>query len=202
MSTLAIPLEVRLAAPVLAQRFHAIVTALITLVARAFLKNPRRVGIIVPLCAYLIRTARRFERLAGKIAAGRLPQRRARASRPGSRPIALPRQYAWLIIDLRHEAAAYRNYLESLLGEPALKEILAAVPHAGRLLRPLCRMLALPAVGSPKASAPPAAGTEPPQAEPEPAPQAPPPPPSPRAPEAPCPRSRWPRFHNPTAKPA
>jgi hypothetical protein len=89
--------------------------------------------------------------------------------------------------------------------------LLAAAPSSGRILRPLCHMLGLPAAEAPKALGRPAAGSsgrpaaEAPKAPLAPAPAAPrqphPPPPA-RLPEPPCPRARWPWILRPAAKPA
>jgi hypothetical protein len=199
MPTAPIPPDLRAAAPSLAARMRGILAPLAALVAHAFLRHPTRAPLILALWRYLNRTAARFERLMAHIAAGRLP-RTSRHGRSGPRPAPLPRQPAWLIRDLGYRAGAYRSQLESLLAEPAVAQLLAITPAAARLLRPLCRMLAIPAPGpAPIQAVPPppaaASAASPASGLPE------RPPPAP-LPDAPCPRSRWPWFFNPAARPA
>jgi hypothetical protein len=143
--------ELRRAAPLLAGRFTVIMAALAALIARAFLKNPRRAAVIVPLWNYLGRTARRFARLAAGLAKGRRPRparvpqpgRSARPRRAGRHALSLPTARGWLLKDLKHEAALYGLQLETLLAEPEAAQLLAAAPTAARLLRPICRMLGI-----------------------------------------------------------
>jgi hypothetical protein len=81
MPAAALPPDLRAAAPGLAGRFVLIMASLVAVIARRYLRMPRRVALIVPLCAYLARAGRRFERLAARLAA-----RKLRPGRPG-RPI-------------------------------------------------------------------------------------------------------------------
>ncbi len=61
---------------------------------------------------------------------------------PHRLPHRLPRGFAWLI-RLVPEAAVYGSQVQHLLGDPELAALLAAEPKLGRILRPLCRMLAI-----------------------------------------------------------
>jgi hypothetical protein len=150
------------------RRFGGIVAGLYALVAARFLKRPHLATFILPLCNRFNRARQRFERLMALLAAGKLPrqpQARERPPQPDKQepvtqtpseptpspsaartpPAArLPSRRGWLLRELTWEAAAYRGYLEQLLAEPAMAEILAAAPAAGRILRPLCRLLGLP----------------------------------------------------------
>ncbi len=95
------------------------------------------------LWSRLRRTAERFARLAAKVHAGTLPppRRRLRSPRPARpQPLRLPRGVAWLLRRLP-QAAAAASQLQHLLADPAMADLLAAAPQAGRLLRPLCQML-------------------------------------------------------------
>ncbi len=86
----------------------------------------------------------RLERLVALWRAGMLPK--ARKSRAGETrtsvrvPSIIPRTPAWLLVAVR-EAAPLGAQLENLLSQAEWVEFLAAVPQAGRILRPLCRML-------------------------------------------------------------
>lgn len=58
----------------------------------------------------------------------------------------VPRPAGWLLDalgDQRHQAAWFSAALEGILREPAWVALLAAAPQARRLLRPVCRMLAV-----------------------------------------------------------
>ena len=115
----------------------------------------------------------RFEALAAKVRAGRLPaapvarlrapplpQRYRLPGRPQT--YRLPRGFGWLL-RLVPETVAYGGQVEHLLADPKMTALLAASPQAGRILRPLCHMLAIkpaPALAAPpraKRPGPPAA---------------------------------------------
>ena len=88
-----------------------------------------------------------------RLAAGTLPKPRMPSAPPSALPgrrggphpaaDALPRGRFWLIRVLGYEAAACATQLEALLAEPGAAEILALVPSAGRIIRPLTRLLAI-----------------------------------------------------------
>ncbi len=140
------------------------------------------------LWARLRRMAARFDRLAARVRSASRPaapaatlRRTPRAQRP--QPAGrLPRGFAWLI-RLAPEAAAYGGQLQYMLADQEMAALLAAEPKLRRLLRPLCRMLAIrpgpellapllasphrvgPACGTP-VSGPPASGERPPDGPP------------------------------------
>jgi hypothetical protein len=93
---------------------------------------------------------RRFARLYALWQAGRLPPLRPARARPAAGPTPaaphpprprLSRARAWLVHRGGHHAAAARCQLETWLARPDLPDFLAAVPRAGRYLRPLAHML-------------------------------------------------------------
>ncbi len=55
----------------------------------------------------------------------------------------LPRGRFWLILMFKHEAAVHDCRLQALLADPQTAALLAAALEAGRILRPLCRLLAV-----------------------------------------------------------
>jgi len=56
----------------------------------------------------------------------------------------LPARFGWLL-RFGSEVACHRSQLEHwLTANPELGKLLAAAPHAGRILRPLCHMLGIP----------------------------------------------------------
>ncbi len=131
------------ASPALADRFAHLVEGL----RRAIAARGVGLGLALPLMlllwSRLRRTAERFARLAAKVRAGTLPppRRRLRSPRPARpQPLRLPRGVAWLLRRLP-QAAAAASQLQHLLADPAMADLLAAAPQAGRLLRPLCQML-------------------------------------------------------------
>jgi len=140
-----IPSPVQAFAPDFSRRFSAIMAALVALIARRFLRDPRLALFIVPLCARLNRTARRVQRLMARLAAGNLPKPHAPGRVGGPHPSTgvLPTGRGWLIRDIGHEGAGYASQLEALLAEPATAALLALVPAMRRLLNSIKRILAV-----------------------------------------------------------
>ena len=137
-------------APEVVCRLALILAGLAAVVARRFLREPKLVGLIIPLWSWLSRSARRFERAVTRPVV-RVPAV-VRVRRVAARAVAvpsgiatplvrLPSRKAWLVRALGWEAAAYGSQLSHLLGEPEMQAVLASVPAVGRILRPLCRML-------------------------------------------------------------
>jgi hypothetical protein len=204
-TVLAIPLPDN--ATHLAVRLAEILRNLIGVIALRFVRT-NRAALVLPLCLYLQRTGKRLVRAVARSAVPAKP-RKPRPGRPsGGNRLRLPATYGWLLRDLRHEAAVWRNQLEALLETDEAKTFLAATPTAGRLLRPLCHMLALrPAVLRRPRRNPASQAAPPParEARAAPEPAAPSPPhPAFALPEPPCPRLRlrWPWAFPPAARPA
>jgi len=98
------------------------------------------------------RLTARFDALVARLTAGHPAAPARQRTRPASTAPArkapaailrLPRSQAWLIRLLPGEAASYGCQLQALLADPAMAALLAAAPEAGRILRPLCRLLAI-----------------------------------------------------------
>lgn len=153
--------------------------------------DPAIVPLVVPIWGRLKRALARFEALMARYRAGRpmAPRARRRAAPApaapapaASRPdrLALPSRYAWLG-RLLPEAFSYGGQLQTMMAEPGMLEFLAACPQAGRIVRPLCRMLAVPVAGTPWAL-PPRVRTAPPRTRPRARPRSQPPRPPPPAP--------------------
>ena len=100
--------------------------------------------LLVAVCGRIGRMRTRLERLIALWRAGMLPKpckSRAGEVRTSVRvPSMIPTVPAWLVVAVR-EAAPLGGQLEHLLSQAEYVEFLAAVPQAGRILRPLCRML-------------------------------------------------------------
>jgi hypothetical protein len=96
----------------------------------------------------LIRRGLRFAALLAAFRAGTLralPPRAPGSPRPArsSEPPRLPGGFGWLVRRCGWQAAGYGSQLRALLAEPEVVALLRAAPQAGRIFRPLCRMLAV-----------------------------------------------------------
>ena len=101
----------------------------------------------------LCRVLQTVEALAGRYLAGRVLRRPARMTAAGeeARPVvrapaprAWPVGFAWVVRLVGHEAALLGSQLQTVLTRPEMVAFLAEVPQAVRVLRPLCRALAIP----------------------------------------------------------
>ncbi len=93
-------------------------------------------------------TGRGIERLLARYRAGRLWRvaRRARGQCQRAHlaaSVMLPRRFGWLVQAGGHQAAGFGAQLQAVLNTPDMVALLAASPQAGRMLRPLCRALAV-----------------------------------------------------------
>ena len=182
--------------PAPADRFASILDGLCRAVAVHAHRNALARPLLVLFYSHLRRMVVRLANLAVRVRNGTLPARRrpcAASSRPASprparvpRPPRLPRGFAW-VPRLVPEANGYASQLRHLLAEPEMAALLAAAPQAGRILRPLCRMLGIRPLPGPLAPPPAAAGTPPGTAVPAPPPE-PPPRPAPLGVPSPGPR--------------
>ena len=132
----------RLLAPAFAARLAGILAAVAALVARRFVRDARLSAHTLKVWGWLQRRMTRCTRLAGRIAAGQDRVRRPRrAAHSGGQRVTLPGGQAWLVQLLGAEAASYGCQLQALLDDPAMADLLAAVPALARLVAPLRRML-------------------------------------------------------------
>ena len=137
-------------APELVQRLCWIVAGLAAVVARRFLREPKFFALIIPLWSWLGRSGRRFGRVKLQPVAVPAVVRAVmpRVARARVVKVRLPSGRGWLVRALGYEAAGYGSQLAALLAEPELQALLLAAPAAGRILRPLCRMLGVEPVGA------------------------------------------------------
>jgi len=88
-----------------------------------------------------------IERMLTRFRAGKLRQvmqQQVSSSRQRRRAWGvLPRKFGWLILAGKHQAAGYGSQLQAVLNEPEMVALLAASAQARRVLRPLCRALAV-----------------------------------------------------------
>ncbi|MBV8591221.1 MAG: hypothetical protein JO212_14405 [Acetobacteraceae bacterium] len=123
------------------------------MIAAHMAKDRSAVAVLFLAWARLGRLACRFEKLVAAVRAGRLPpapELRGKAARDlefprldGLPPPRLPGGFGWLI-RLVPGAAVYGSQVQYLLADPEMAALLASTPQAGRILRPLCQMLAIP----------------------------------------------------------
>jgi hypothetical protein len=159
VETPAIPAPVSAYALEFARRLGIILRMLAAIVARRLAREPRFIALVVPLWRRINRAAIRFERLMAGLAAGRLPKPgRSGHSGPRQPNPLLPCGRGWLVRVLGHEAAGCASQLQALLAEPEAAELLALVPAAAGIIRPLGRMLDPGARNRPPRAIPAAAG--------------------------------------------
>ena len=123
--------------------FTLILTNLRTALAARAGRDRALAALVLAVWARLSRMAQRFERLVVLWRAGKLPT--ARASRAGreykkSDKPRLPDGPAWLV-DYVRDVAVFGAQLGYFLSGEECQRFLAEVPQAGRIVRPLLRML-------------------------------------------------------------
>ncbi len=136
--------------------FTAILSDLQAAIAVVAARERTLTVLLVAVWGRIARMRTRLERLIARWRAGTLhAPRKSRAGelRTSVRtPPVFPTAPAWLLVQVQ-AAASYRAQLEHLLSQAECVEFLAAVPQAGRILRPLCRMLGI-GVASPRVRKP------------------------------------------------
>ncbi|MBV8094379.1 MAG: hypothetical protein JO110_14375 [Acetobacteraceae bacterium] len=137
----------------LSDRLALIIGALRGVIAAHMAKDRSAVEVLFLAWTRLGRLASRFESLVAAVRSGGLSS--VRATREGSaadlelprleglpQPFRLPSGFGWLL-PLVPGSAAYAGQVEHLLADPEMAALLAGAPQAGRILRPLCRMLGI-----------------------------------------------------------
>ncbi len=140
-------MDVSLAPPSVPDRLAIIVQWLRAALAAHAGRDRRAVAVVWLAWPYLSRLATRFVALAERVRTGKVcvvaPARlRAAPDAPRPRSPSLPSGFAWMI-RLTQSTAVFGSQLRHLLTDPAFAALLAQAPQAGRLLRPLCRMLGI-----------------------------------------------------------
>ncbi len=83
--------------------------------------------------------------LAGTLRVGVGAGTRGARGRSGGGARGLPCGFGWLLVLVPHVAANYAGQIRSVMAEPEMAALLAAVPQARRVMAPLCRMLGIAA---------------------------------------------------------
>ena len=137
--------------------FSLILADLRAVIAARAARDRTLTVLLVAVWGRIARMGNRLERLIALWRAGKLPKARAARARAAGRDCApratptvrFPTTPGWLRQTLGYEVGACGSQLQHLLTEAECQAFLAAVPQAGRILRPLLRMLTsdpLPAV--------------------------------------------------------
>lgn len=125
--------------------FSTILSSLQAAIAVVAARDRRLTVLMVAMWGRIARMGRRLERLVAMWRAGTLPHARAPRARPDRRTSTARPSYPtapdWLLRRIGHDAVAVGLQLRHLLSEEECVAFLAAVPQAGRILRPLLRML-------------------------------------------------------------
>ena len=133
--------------------FAMTIGGIYALVAPWISAQPARAPFWMLILNRLNRMVLRLDRLALRFAAGTLPAPHpSRASQPRKPPAApvgqqtlprLSRANAWLV-RLVQRTIQFSGQVETLINSPEGAALIAAAPQAGRIFRPLCRMLGIP----------------------------------------------------------
>jgi hypothetical protein len=171
--------SIALPIPGLARSFSLVIAGLCRATASRIAVDRCAGPLLIRIFTRLHRLAARLTSLVAQVqAGGTLPPPRprhpvARPDRRERRQARLPASSGWLL-GVVPSAAEYAGQVQALLDDPETAALLAAAPRAGRLLRPLCRMLALPLPDhlrrSKPRSTPPATGADMADPSPDPAP--------------------------------
>ena len=126
-----------------------ILSALRAAIAAHAARDRARAALWLLTWGYLSRASRRLESLIASWRAGTLPKPRASATKTRAPRESLPRLpagRAWLVTTIAGTASLASQF-QHALSDTEIEAFLAAAPQAGRLLRPLCRMLGLRLAG-------------------------------------------------------
>ncbi len=126
--------------------FSNILSDLQKVIAVHAARNRALTVLLVALWGRVARMRTRLERLVALWRAGMLPKPRAareRAARVAEVRQVFPTSRAWLTRELGYEAAIFGGQLRHLLTDAECVAFLEACPQAGRILRPLLRMLSV-----------------------------------------------------------
>ena len=127
--------------------FSNILSDLQKVIAAHAARNRALTVLLVALWGRVARMRTRLERLVALWRVGKLPKARApgvrtaAAAKPARAQQSFPTSRAWLTRKLGYEAAVYGGQLRHLLTDAECAAFLEACPQAGRVLRPLLRML-------------------------------------------------------------
>jgi hypothetical protein len=157
---------IALPAPGLAQTFALIIAGLCRATASRIVVDRSAGPLLVRIFTRLHRLSARLTSLVTQINAGTQPAPRpgrptTDAGRRYRRKPRLPEGFGWLLREVP-ATAEYAGQVQALLDDPQTAALLETAPQAGRILRPLCRMLAIPLPDQLREPKPPPAVADPP----------------------------------------
>ncbi|MCC6717161.1 MAG: hypothetical protein IT555_04695 [Acetobacteraceae bacterium] len=131
----------------LAQALGDAITGICAMIAHFASRGHRDAALLALVHARLVRLVLRFDRLAQRWQANTLPPPRpSRAGQPRPAPAAparrMPAGRGWLVA-LVQPTVRFSGLIQGVLDCPDTRALVEAAPQAGRLLRPLCRALAI-----------------------------------------------------------
>ena len=134
----------------LAGRLAPTIKGLIQAFGNVAVQRPALAPILRLLYLRLFALVGRIDRLATKFRDGTLPKPRHRAPKSPTAPnserlpaLRLPSGRGWLF-HIAQRVAQWAPNVEIYVNHPEIIALAAAAPQAGRLLRPLCRLLLVP----------------------------------------------------------
>jgi hypothetical protein len=125
------------------QNFLLLLTHIKAAIAVRAARHPALTVLFVALCGRLARMGMRMERLFARWQAGIVPKTlgpRAARTDPVRRKPDYPTHPDWLIVHAQ-EVTPFGGQLAHMVQHPDFARFVAEVPQAGRVLRPLLRML-------------------------------------------------------------
>ena len=127
--------------------FAAIINGICVVVGARAAAAPSLAVVLSQVYWRIARRLGRLDRLILQWHAGTLPKPRGARSRPATvnpptSRLHIPDSHA-MLIHLAQRTAQYRVDIEIFLDRPDTRALLRAAPQAGRILRPLCRILAI-----------------------------------------------------------
>ena len=129
--------------------FSNILSDLQAVIAVHAARNRALTVLLVAVWGRIARMRTRLERLVALWRAGKLPTPRAprvggaAGTKAGTKKHSFPSARGWLTDKLGYEVAVFGSQLRHLLTDAECVAFLEAVPQAGRILRPLLRMLSI-----------------------------------------------------------
>lgn len=132
----------------LTDRFACILGGLCRMVAARGGRDHAAAPVALLVWSRLSRMVTRFKALVAQMEAGTLLSPRPRTSRrkpaahAAPQELRLPSGHIWLI-KFAPETVQFSGQVQHLLTDTEMMRLMAAAPQAGRIVRPLCRMLGL-----------------------------------------------------------